>query len=462
VTPPRVLLVDDDPGYLRLMSAKLAGEYEVQAIADGEQAIPAIIRWRPAVVLLDIEMEARDTGLRILADLQGLTDAPPVIMLTRDDAPETARRAGALGADGFLPKTVELAEIRGTITRALNDRSAGVRADAPIARSSAAPAGVDSVPEIPGLVATSAAMHDLLRRVQRVAPSRATVLLLGETGVGKGVLARAIHALSGRRGPFVRCDGTTMPRELMHAELVGYRAGAFTGANCDYGGHFAAAHGGTLFVDEIGEASLEMQGALLHAVETGEVTPLGEAGRTRTFDVRVVAATNKDLEAMAREGRFKADLLARLNVYPLRIPPLRERRDDILPLARHYLARFAAEEGRPELRLAPSVRVYLRQHDWPENVRGVENAMRRAVIDAPDGEVALGHLLAGGAPGGAWLRPYSELEAEHVARLQREYLQVVLAATGGQVSEAATLSGVTRKTLYEWLKRHGMQAEDFR
>ena len=253
-----------------------------------------------------------------------------------------------------------------------------------------------------------------------------------------------------------------MPRELMHAELVGYREGAFTGATSHYGGHFAAAHGGTLFVDEIGEASPQLQGALLHAVETGEVTPLGEAGKPRTFDVRVIAATNRDLAGMSRRGQFKPDLLARLNVYPLVIPPLRERREDILPLAQHYLARFAAEEGRPPLRLSPAARVYLTQHDWPENVRGIENAMRRAVIDAVGEVVELQHLVASTGHAGHWLRPYAEFEAEHLGRLQRDYLRVLLADTGGQVSEAAQLSGVTRKTIYEWLKRHGMRAEDFR
>ncbi len=450
----RVLLVDDDRAYCRLMLAKLEADCDVRVVHEGDEVLPAVMQWRPAAVLLDIELEHADSGLRLLADLRGLdragTTPLAIIMLTRDDSPETARRAGALGADGYLPKTVDLATIRRALARALGEAAVGATTAPPV-----------DLPPIPGLVAVAPASREVIQRAARVATSKAAVLLLGETGVGKGVLARAIHALSGRRGPFVRCDGTTMPRELMHAELVGYREGAFTGASSSYGGHFAAAHRGTLFFDEIGEASPQMQAALLHAVETGEVTPLGEAGQPRTYDVRVIAATNRDLAEMSRRGQFKADLLARLNVYPLVMPPLRDRREDILPLAEHCLARFAAEEGRPPLRLSPAARVYLQQHDWPENVRGVENAMRRAVIDAPGNVVELKHLVAG-ASGGDWLRPYAEVEAEHQARLQRDYLRVLLARTGGQVSEAAQLGGVSRKTIYEWLKRYGMRAEDFR
>jgi len=456
----RVLLVDDDRAFCRLMLAKLEQDYTVRVVHESDEVLPAVLQWRPAVVLLDIELEQSDSGLRLLAELRVLDRPLAVIMLTRDDQPETARRAGALGADGYLPKTVELAELRQTLARAVAEAGAVMDRGAP--QSAAAGLAGAQGGEVPGLVSASAVSRDVLERAARVAGSKATVLLLGETGVGKGVLARAIHALSGRRGPFVRCDGTTMPRELMHAELVGYREGAFTGATSHYGGHFAAAHGGTLFVDEIGEASPQLQGALLHAVETGEVTRLGEAGKPRTYDVRVIAATNRDLADMSRRGQFKPDLLARLNVYPLVIPPLRERREDILPLAQHYLARFAAEEGRPPLRLSPAARVYLSQHDWPENVRGIENAMRRAVIDAAGDVVELQHLVASSGHPGHWVRPYAEFEAEHLVRLQRDYLRVLLAGTGGQVSEAAQLSGVTRKTIYEWLKRHGMRAEDFR
>jgi len=451
--PLRVLLVDDDRSFCRLMAAKLERDFDVRVVHEGDQVLPAVVQWKPAAVLLDIELEDADSGLKLLAQLQAIEPAPAVVMLTRDDQPETARIAGALGADGYLAKTVELAEVRSTLARV-------------IGRAGAAGSGAAAVGDVsvPGLVCAAPASREVLLRAARVARSRATVLLLGETGVGKGVLARAIHTLSGRRGPFVRCDGTTMPRDLMHAELVGYREGAFTDARTSYGGHFAAAHGGTLFVDEIGEASPQMQGALLHAVETGEVTPLGEAGRPRTYDVRVIAATNRDLAEMSRRGSFKPDLLARLNVYPLAIPPLRERREgeDILPLALHYLERFAAEEGRPPLRLSTAARVYLSQHDWPENVRGVENAMRRAVIDAEDDLVELKHLIAPYGQQEGWLRPYAEVEAEHLGRLQRDYLRVLLAGTDGQVSTAAQLGGVTRKTIYEWLKRYGMRAEDFR
>jgi transcriptional regulator with GAF, ATPase, and Fis domain len=325
--------------------------------------------------------------------------------------------------------------------------------------------------EFHGIIGESPALRRAIGVLQKAAPTDAPVLLLGESGTGKELFARALHELSGRRpGPFVAINCAALPETLLDSELFGHVRGAFTGAVADAVGKFQAAHGGTIFLDEVGDMSAALQAKLLRTLQEGEIQPVGSP-RARRVDVRVVCATNRDLEGLVRTGRFRQDLFFRLNVVALRLPPLRERREDLEPLARYFLDRDARELRRPISGFAPAALARLRSYDWPGNVRELRNAVRYAALLAAGplvGEVDLPEYLRGTSASALPAEPprtARELaRAKRLAReaVERAFLVEAFRNAAGSVSRAAAQTGVHRTRLAQLARRYGISPRDFR
>jgi len=405
-----------------------------------------------------------------------------------DAAQEALRRLRRAGATGFPPIVVRLPEPDAEAEHAL--RRAGAAAVAPrplgpgrgeplpalLARVGPqrsprrpGPGALDDLDERPAsplraaLVARSPAMRAVLELTSRAMRSHATVLLTGETGTGKELLARAIHDGSTRRtGPFVALNCAAFPDTLLESELFGALRGAYTGADRDKKGLFEAAEGGTLFLDEVGETSPPLQAKLLRALQEREVRPLG-AARPRRIDVRVVAATNRSLQDEIARGAFREDLYWRLAVFHVAVPPLRERREDVLPLGEHFLRRHGARDGKPGCRLAPDAIDLLLLHAWPGNVRELENEIQRALALVEPGEAIAAHHLSERVRGvleaieGAAVVPGAETLAAQMARLEAWVIRRALAAHGGRRAATARALGITREGLYKKLRRLRIQ-----
>jgi len=438
-----VLIVDDDEALRRAVATTLSDlGHQPEQAEDGEAALAWLSRHHADAVLLDLRMPGLD-GMEVLRRIRARPDAPPVAVITAVPTGENTIEAMRLGAADHLAKPVGRDRLRALLARML---------PAP---------GADPMPAASGtategsLIGSSAAMRDVQKAVGMLADSDATVLLLGETGSGKEVVALAIHR-HGRRAaaPFVPVNCAAIPAELLESLLFGHVRGAFTGAVADRPGSFREAQGGTLFLDEIGDMAPPMQAKLLRALQERVVTPVG--GRPIPVDVRVVAATHRDLQQAVRDGHFREDLYYRLGVVPIAIPPLRDRLADIIPLAEHYLA--LATPGAPPKRLAADAAARLLSHPWPGNVRELVNAMiraatlvRRPVIVAAD----LAFLGAGPeatAPTD-WLAGHLP---DAVARLELEMIRRALAATGGNRAAAAEQLGIRRQLLYQKLARYGL------
>ena len=443
-----VLIVDDDRALRRAVAVALndLGHQTAEA-ADGEAALAWLSRQPADAVLLDLRMPGMD-GMDVLRRIRAKSNPPPVAILTAVPTSENTIEAMRLGAADHLAKPVGRDELKRLLERMLPAQAAGAPPTSPSA------AGKDG-----DLVGASAAMREVQKAIGLLADSDATVLILGETGTGKEVVARSIHT-HGRRAksPFVPVNCAAIPAELLESLLFGHVRGAFTGAVTDRPGSFRDAHGGTLFLDEIGDMDLAMQAKLLRALQERVITPVG--GRPTAIDVRVVAATHRDLLQGVRDGRFREDLYYRLGVVPLALPPLRERLSDIVPLAEHFLA-LAAEAGAPKS-LSAKAAAQLLAHPWPGNVRELLNAMkrvstlvRRPVIEPED----LGFLGA--------QRPVSCVDAadllggtlpEVIERVEREMIRRALAAHAGNRARAAEQLGIRRQLLYQKLERYGMAA----
>jgi transcriptional regulator with GAF, ATPase, and Fis domain len=314
------------------------------------------------------------------------------------------------------------------------------------------------------IVGRSEKLAAVLAELRQVAPADTTVLLLGETGTGKELFARALHEASRRRGkPLVKVNCAAIPAPLMESEFFGHERGAFTGATSKRDGRFTLADGGTLFLDEVGELPLELQGKLLRVLQEGELEPVGSS-RTRKVDVRVVAATNRDLGRATAEGRFREDLYYRLNVFPLTLPPLRERGDDVVLLAERFAQKLAARAGRKLAPLSPEAAARLRAYAWPGNVRELQNVIERAVITASGGQLNLDRALPAASPGEE-ARPAAAgavLTARDLAELERDNLRRALEATGWRIagdSGAARLLGMAPSTLTSRIKALGLRRD---
>ncbi len=441
----RVLVVDDEPklGKFVAQALELDGHAVVRVTA-GRDALAQLAEQRFDVVITDLRMPDVD-GLAGLGAARAVRDGPPeVIVMTAFGTAESAVAAMKAGAADYVTKPFAMDELRLRVRRLASQRSAETRSERLLQRLT------------PDLVAESAAMKAALAAARQVAPTDATVLLLGESGTGKSQLARYIH-YHGRRasGPLVEVHCAALPETLLEGELFGHEKGAFTGATQRKPGHLAAADGGTLFLDEIGEITQATQVKLLRFLQEHTFVPVG-ATETRTVDVRVVSATNRDLDDAVKSGAFREDLFYRLNVFAIRVPPLRERREDILAIA----DRFLASRGVPAGKLSAGARDRLLAHGWPGNVRELENALERALILAGDETIAPEHLS--GAASAARTRKAGDLLVEgfDLDGFERELVYAALERAGGNKTHAAKLLGVTRRRLYSMLASFGAAAND--
>jgi two-component system NtrC family response regulator len=453
-----LLIVDDDNAFRDTLAETLQGlGHETVAVASGNEAIETLSRERFNAVFLDHRMPGMD-GLQTLAALQArMARPPPVIVLTAFSSAGNTIEAMRLGAFDHLAKPISREAVREVLERALQQHTA--------ASLSAGKAGDDDDTD---LIGPSQAMREVHKRIGLAAANAMPMLVLGETGTGKEMVARALHRYSARaERPFVAVNCSAIPKELLESELFGHVRGAFTGATGERPGCFRAADGGVLLLDEIGDMALDVQAKILRALQEGEVTPLG-SHRTVKVDVRVVAATHRDLAAAVREGRFREDLLYRLDVLSIRMPPLRERLADIIPLAEHFLRRAAMSDAShsPDAPKALSAEAAQRllSHPWPGNVRELRNVMERChalvrhrVIGGADLAIALGASPRGAAPDALpadWLE--GELPAA-VERLERLLIAHALAQTQGNRAETARRLGIHRQLLYRKLAQYGLE-----
>ncbi len=420
-----ILVVEDRDSLRRMLATALASEgHEVVAVATGEEAVAKLGEGFD-LVLTDLKLPGID-GLEVLRASRRQAPPPPVIVLTGYGTVATAVEAMKLGALDFLEKPVDIEELFRRVTSVVEPDGEGE----PL------------LPKGPTIVGCHPRMRSAARLLQRVAPTESTVLLTGESGTGKELFARALHALSRRHGgPFVAVNCAAIPETLIENELFGHEKGAFTGAHQRQAGRFEEAGGGTLLLDEIGELSPAVQGKVLRVIEERSFERVG-SGRTLKAEVRLVAATNRDLQRMVEEGEFRRDLYFRLEVFPIHLPPLRDRASDIPALSHHLLAEIARRNGaEPPVTLDPSADELLRQQDWPGNVRELSNLLERAVILSDRGRI-----------GRSDLEPL--LSVSGGGELSR--LRAALVEAQGDRHRAAAILGVSYRTLLRRIREHDL------
>ena len=426
----RILIIDDEPAIGWSLREMLSDEgHSVEVAASVEAGLETCARFEPEAMLLDVRLPGRD-GLSALPEFRSIVPNAPVVVMTAFGDLDTAVRAVNAGAFDYLVKPFDLESVSRIVAHALAERDQHAAGrDQPAATATDAAL----------LVGSSPPMQEVFKQISLVAPTDLPVLITGETGTGKDLAARAIHAHSPRRHrPFVATSLGALAPSVIESELFGHVRGAFTGATADRPGLFAIADGGTLFLDEIGEAPLDLQVKLLRALETREVTPVGAAA-PRKLDVRVIAATNRDLVAAIAAGTFREDLYHRLHVFPIHMPPLAARGDDIDTLAAHFLARHAA--GRPTPAMSEAFRVALRSWPWPGNVRELKHAIEYAAVVARGGMLRPEHLPA--QPATAASQPASHVVGDTAADAQ------VVAAVGAWVDAALATGTTTAGPLHE-------------
>lgn len=383
----RILVVDDEEIVIRSCLRILdTGDYEVEAVQDGWEALRKIDENDYDVVILDIMMPKID-GMEVLQRVKETHPDVDVIMVTGHSQIETAVRSMKLGAFDYLPKPFEPDELELVVERALERRRL-------LQENLDLKTEVSSKYRFENIIGSSPQMQSVFRLVAKCAPTSSTVLLQGESGTGKELIARAIHYNSLRKDkPFIPVDCNSLSESLLESEMFGHVKGAFTGAMGDKKGMFEVADNGTLFLDEIGNISLSTQAKLLRVIQEREFKAVGGT-RTQGANFRLITATNKDLRAMVADGTFREDLFYRINIFPIQVPPLRERRDDIPPLAFHFLNVFAADMGKSMTDISAGAMNLLMDYDWPGNVRELENTIQRAVILASDKTIRQAHLLS--------------------------------------------------------------------
>jgi len=447
----RLLVVDDDARMrrvLQILAHKIGLESTTAASAD--EALASFRAEQSDLVVTDLKMPDR-SGIDLLRDLREIDAEVPVIVLTAHGTVPTAVEAMKLGAVDYLQKPFDVDALEMVIRRALD--LSRFRLENRFLRAETRGSG-----PFGELVGSSPAIVSVFELVRQVAPTRSAVLVTGETGTGKELVARAIHELSPRKEKlFVPLNCTAIPVDLLESELFGHVRGAFSGAHADRVGKFQAADEGTLFLDEIGDMDVRLQAKLLRVLQEGIIEPLG-TNRRIPVDVRIVSSTNRDLEAAMREGRFREDLYFRLNVFQLKLPPLRERTADVALLAETFLAGFARDLGKPALRLAPEAVPMLQAYAWPGNVRELRNLMERAAV-LSRGEVVGPSLIGSLVRTDAELRraDRDDLNLERaLAQLERRMILDALAATDDDKPAAAMLLGIGDRTLWTKLKKHGL------
>jgi DNA-binding NtrC family response regulator len=447
---PTVLIVDDEKHSREGLRAALEDKYECFVAKDAAEAARLMADVPPDAVLTDLRMAGED-GLAVIDRALKLPHQPVCIMMTAYGDVDTAVKAMSLGAYWFFQKPVDLRQVELVLDRGLKARS--TEKEVAVLKTR-----LDRKFSLGEVIGSSAALQTSVEQVRSVAPSNATVLLLGETGTGKELFAQMIHQASQRaKGPFMAVHCAAIPANLLESELFGHEKGAFTGANERRVGRFESADGGTLFLDEIGEIDATTQVKLLRFLETRAVERLG-SHRPIPLDLRLVCATNRDLLQMVREGRFREDLYYRLSVVPLRLPALRERLDDIPLLLTHYLRRFAKDNGLPEARLSPEALAVLVRYAWPGNIRELRNACENLAVLRAGKVVAPADLdpRFSQAPVAARAAASAAVAAGGAPVLDKEeneknLLRQALASAAGNRTRAAELMGISRRTLHRKL-----------
>jgi two-component system response regulator HydG len=438
----RILIVDDEAVQRELLQGFLEKEgYDVSSAESGERAVELASTSGFEAALVDLRMSGMD-GVATLKSLREKNPELAVIVMTAYASVETAVSAMKEGAQEYLTKPIDLEQLRIVLARAL-EKQRLVAENVYLKEELESRCGFDRV------IAESNAMKEVLSTVARVAKSKATVLLTGESGTGKEVIARAIHYASDRSGDrFVPVACAALPETLLEAELFGAERGAYTGLDRLRRGRFELADGGTLFLDEIGDISAAIQAKLLRVLQDHEITRLG-SDKAINVDVRVVAATNRPLKEKIKQAEFREDLYYRLNVVSIEIPPLRERREDIMPLAEHFLEHFGSECGKRMRGFTRAAKDSLLMYDWPGNVRELENAIERAVVLARGDTIDSGDLPLPVAD--APKAPDLSLDA-----MEKEHLERILGKAGWNIGKAAEILKIHRNTLTAKLKKYGI------
>ncbi|MGD1069770.1 MAG: sigma-54 dependent transcriptional regulator [Bryobacteraceae bacterium] len=450
MNPPRILIVDDEPGIRQSLGGVLADEgFHAQAVESGEECLDALAATIHEIVLLDIWLPGID-GLETLSRIQKIpaSDRPLVVMISGHGTIETAVKATKLGAYDFLEKPLSIDRVLLVVKHALEHRRLRLENDR--LRESAS--------EESNIVGDSIPIKALRQQLALMAGTNGRVLIYGESGTGKELVAHALHAMSHRaEHPFVEVNCAAIPEDLIESELFGHMKGSFTAAHERKVGKFQKADGGTLFLDEVGDMSLKTQAKVLRSLEEQRFEPVG-AHESIRVDVRVVAATNKNLEEEIEKGNFREDLFYRLNVIPFHVPPLRERKEDIPLLAAYFLDEFTRAYGRKPKELTPPALQTLHEHHWPGNVRELRNLIERIVILNPQSRIDARHIPLQLARRGGADKPqdrYGSLQDVREAA-EREYIQKKLEEAHGNVSRTAELLGLERSNLYRKMRALGI------
>ena len=448
---PKILVVDDEDSHRIMLRAVLSEDgYAVTEAADGTDAIMAVEKEAFDVILLDIRMTTMD-GIEALTEIRKMSPLVPVLIMTAYASVKTAVEALKAGAFDYLTKPLDIEELKILIEKTLEHYH--LRAENLVLKER-----LGDRFDFTRIIGRSPKMKSLLDTLDMVAPSDATVLIMGESGTGKEVVANAIHHNSPRAGqPFIKVSCASLPETLLESELFGHKKGAFTGAVYRREGRFQLAHRGTIFLDEVGEMSRATQMKLLRALQEKEFEPVGSA-QTIKVDIRVIAATNKDLEKDVKDGRFREDLYYRLNVVPIVLPPLRERKEDISPLTDHFLALYG-EKNRKSLKgLSGKALDLLVRYDWPGNIRELENCIERAVIMAREEVIVPADFppqiqMLSREEGTNGFNIPSGISLEE---MERALIVKTLAETDGNRTRASEILGINRRTLQNKLKQYGL------
>ena len=438
----RILLVDDDPGLLRLISIRLRAEqYDVEAVESAKEALAALPRFRPDLVITDMRMPSMD-GIELLKEIQRQRPGLCVLLLTAHGTIPDAVEATQSGAFGFLTKPVDKQQLLEYVERAMKVSG--------LSKTNEDWAG--------DIITRSPAVEACLQQARMVAATDTRVLITGESGTGKELLARGIHRASDRRDQaFVGLNCSAMAENLLESELFGHEKGAFTGAHRSHKGLFQAAHGGTLLLDEIGDMPMRLQVKLLRVLQEQQVRPVGSTDAV-TINTRVISATHQDLTDLMMKGAFREDLYYRLNVVHIRLPALRERREDIPLLVEHFLEQVAAETGVQRKVYAPEAVELLVANNWPGNIRQLYNVVRQNVALSPTRIVSTEQVRSALGEQANALPSFSQARDEFT----RNYLSQLLQITNGNVSQAARLAKRNRTDFYKLLGRHQLNPEHFK
>lgn len=451
----RVLIVEDKSSMARMLKETLEAEgYRAAVAPDGKAGIRMIADESPDIVLTDLKLPGAD-GIKVLKASKEQNPLRPVIVMTAYGSVQTAVEAMKEGAFDFITKPFDIDHLLMLIRRAIDNRRL-------ITENILLKEEFSSKVGMPEIVGKSRGIVEVAENVRKVAPTKTTVLILGESGTGKELFARAIHQLSDRKdSPYVAINCAAIPRDLLESELFGHEKGAFTGADSRKTGKFELASTGTVFLDEIGEMDMGLQAKLLRVLQEGEIERVGGTGPIR-IDVRVIAASNKDLERAVSEGTFREDLFYRLNVFPLKIPPLRERKEDIAPLVEHFIATGTAEMKTGNKVISQEALEMFLNYDWKGNVRELKNTIERAIILSDGTAITPEHITLRPARGGFQLNEVpmdgtlGDVAKKALRIAETERIKKALHDAGGNKSKAARALGVSYKTLLTKIKDYGL------